>query len=50
MTRITDKLCLYTGHACLMHEYMTELFHECMTEYAMLFDTKLVAISKHETE
>ena len=50
ITGITDKLSLYTQHACLMHEYMTELIRECMSEYETLIDTKLVAISEHETE
>ena len=49
MTGTIDKLRLYTGHACLMHEYMNELIHECMTEYATLNDTNFIAIFEHET-
>ena len=50
MTEIIDKMSLYTRHACLMHEYVAELIHECMTKYATLINTKLVAISEHDTK
>ena len=50
MTRATDKLSFHTQHAYMMHEYMTELIYKCMTDDAMIKNSKFITVTEYGTK
>ncbi|KAF3618818.1 hypothetical protein FXO38_33233 [Capsicum annuum] len=50
MAEATGKLNFCTKHAYLMHEYMSKLVHDCMTEYATVRNTNFIIVTEHGTD